>query len=101
MTFNKIKDIVRKDHRVSVYKSDKNSGVIGKVKYNACALSSGEILVELDHDDELTSNALCDVVKAFKEHPEAEFVYTDFAEVHASGASVKYEKDWGHGVWGL
>ena len=97
VTFNKIKEIAKKDHRVSVYKSDKNSGVIGDVKYRACALSEGDILVELDHDDELTSYALKEIVNAFDKNPEAGFVYTDFAEVHANGSPVSYGKNWGHG----
>jgi glycosyltransferase involved in cell wall biosynthesis len=97
VTFNKIKEIVNKDSRVSVYKSDKNSGVIGDVKYRACALSKGDILVELDHDDELTSYALKEIVDAFDDNPEAGFVYTDFAEVNADGSPIDYGKNWGHG----
>jgi len=97
ITFNKIKEITKKDHRVSVYKSDRNSGVIGDVKYRACALSKGAILVELDHDDELAKYALTEVVSAFDKNPEAGFVYTDFAEVHANGSPVSYGDNWGYG----
>ena len=41
------------DHRIRLIRPERHSGVIGEVKYNACALSRGDILVELDHDDAL------------------------------------------------
>jgi O-antigen biosynthesis protein len=52
---------------------------VGSRKKTAFADASGEILLELDHDDMLTANALAEVAKAF-EDPEIGFVYSDYAD---------------------
>jgi hypothetical protein len=76
----------------------RHSGKIGEVKRRACALSRGGILVELDHDDELTPNALTDVVEAFRQNPHAGFVYSDWAEVaEDSDAPLSYGDRWAFG----
>ena len=80
-TFQMLEGFARKDHRLRVIQGRKNIGVIGEVKYNACMATRGEILVELDHDDELTPNALSDVVTAARRYPDCGFLDSDFAEV--------------------
>jgi len=47
-----------KDPRVRRYRQDSRNGYIGSIKRYAAGLSTGEILVELDHDDELTPTCL-------------------------------------------
>jgi len=89
-TFNQINELSKKEHRISLYKSNKNCGNIGEMKYRACALAKGDILVELDHDDELMSNALELIVDAFKKYPEAGFAYTDWAELFDNGIPALY-----------
>lgn len=96
-TFPMLSSLANRDFRLKVFKESKHSGVIGHVKKMACGLSRGSILVELDHDDELTPKALEWVVNAFAEHPEAGFVYTDFAECTEDGNPVIYGKGWGLG----
>jgi len=59
---------------------DKNLGNIGRMKHYASGLCTGKYLVELDHDDLLTDNALAEVVKVFEADPELGFVYSNFAE---------------------
>jgi SAM-dependent methyltransferase len=39
-----------------------------------------EVLVELDHDDLLTPNALARLAAAFRDHPDVGFVYSDCAD---------------------
>ena len=80
-TFKLLTGLAKKDHRIQVFKPWEHSGVIGKVKNWACSLGKGQILVELDHDDELTDYALDYVVKGFEQFPEAGFLYTDCAEI--------------------
>ena len=87
----------REDHRVEVFKPREHSGVIGQVKNWACSLASGQILVEMDHDDELTDRALEWVVKGFGQFPEAGFLYTDCAEVYADGRNLTYRDGWAFG----
>ena len=95
VTFKMLCDLAQKDYRIRVYKSDRNSGVIGHVKRDACMLGRGDFLVELDHDDELTPIALEKVVAAYQKYPEAGFVYTDFAESFEDGTPVAYGAGWG------
>ncbi len=93
-TFKQLTEISKQDPRVQVFKSNKHYGNIGKLKKQACGLSSGEYLVELDHDDELTPNCLLDIVNAFSE-TKCGFVYTDFAEVFPDGSPFMYGDGWG------
>ena len=95
--FDMLKEIASGDIRVSVYKAHRHSGVIGEVKNNAAMMCRGDILVEMDHDDALTENALGDVVGAFNRFPEAGFVYTYFVEIGENGQSLTYNPGWGFG----
>jgi len=67
------------------------------VKRRACGAANGAILVELDHDDELTPDCLRWVVNARQAFPEAGFFYTDCAEIHEDGANHTYGGPWGMG----
>jgi hypothetical protein len=96
-TFKMLCNVAKKDHRIQVFKPWEHSGIIGKVKNWACSLGKGHILVELDHDDELTDYALDYVVKGFRQFPEAGFLYTDCAEIYENGTSHTYRKGWAFG----
>jgi glycosyltransferase involved in cell wall biosynthesis len=96
-TFKMLGSLARQDHRIGIFKSWEHSGIIGKVKNQACSLASGKILVELDHDDELTDYALDSVVHGFEQYPEAGFLYTDNAEVYEDGTSYTYRDGWAFG----
>jgi glycosyltransferase involved in cell wall biosynthesis len=72
------------DRRVRVVIDDDLAGV-GAAKSRACAEASGDILVELDHDDLLTTECLAAVVGAFDDHPEVGFVYSDWAHIGPDG----------------
>lgn len=95
-TFKLLSDLAKKDHRIEVFKPWEHSGIIGKVKNWACSLGKGHILVELDHDDQLTDYALDYVVKGFKQFPDAGFLYTDCAEV-LNGRCLTYRDGWAFG----
>lgn len=86
------------DPRVRRYRQDYRNGYIGATKRYAAGLCTGEILVEVDHDDELTSDCLEKIVNAFKQHPECGFAYGDCAEPYAkSNFSNWYGWDCGFG----
>lgn len=86
------------DPRVRRYRQDYRNGYIGATKRYAAGLCTGEILVEVDHDDELTSDCLERIVSAFRRHPECGFVYGDFAEPYVgSNDSNWYGWDCGFG----
>lgn len=80
-TFKRLTEIANTDHRVRVFKGTRNSGSIGDVKRCAAGLCRGQILVELDHDDELTMHCLHYIGKAFEKYPDAGFAYTHCSEV--------------------
>ncbi|MCA1065837.1 glycosyltransferase [Rossellomorea sp. AcN35-11] len=71
-----------KDPRVRCYRQDSRSGYIGAVKRYAASLCTGEILVEVDHDDELTPDCLQKIVDALTENPQCGFAYGDCSEVY-------------------
>jgi glycosyltransferase involved in cell wall biosynthesis len=96
-TFKMLSNLAKKDHRIQVFKPWEHSGIIGRIKNWACSLGNGRILVELDHDDELTDYALDYVVEGFKQFPEAGFLYTDCAEIYENGASHTYREGWAFG----
>lgn len=96
-TFEMLTKLSDEDYRVRVYRESRHTGVIGSLKKDACMLGRGQILVELDHDDELTPDALQHVVNAFQANEEIGFVYTDFAECFEDCAPVTYREGWGFG----
>ncbi len=97
-TLAMLKDIAAHEHRLSIHAMHRHSGMIGELKRRACMIARGEILVELDHDDELTPDALERVVRAFAQFPQAGFVYSDWTEVfEESGDCVNYGDSWAYG----
>lgn len=96
--------------RISIHRSHVHSGSIGQVKRRGFMVADGDILVELDHDDELTPDALELISKSFSENPDVGFVYSDWCEILPSGDSGRYPEGWAfgfgsdywsveHGVW--
>ena len=84
------------DPRVTVYRNCTNHGSIGFNKRSVAMACTGEYLVEVDHDDELTPDCLKCLWDAFEAYPEADFVYSDAIE-DIGGESVVYPEGWGWG----
>ena len=84
-------------YKLSVYRSHVHSGVIGKLKRQAFMVAEGDILVELDHDDELMPDALQKIHEQFQDS-EVGFVFSDWAEVFPDGTSKTYPEGWGRGI---
>jgi glycosyltransferase involved in cell wall biosynthesis len=70
---------------------------VGAAKRRACELANGEILVELDHDDVLSSDCLEAVVEAFDADPAAGFVYSNTAQILEDGSKdpVGFNEEFG------
>lgn len=84
-------------YRITVGKPNTAYGRgIGNAKKIAFSGGRGEILVELDHDDELMPDCLQEIFDAFQD-PEVGFVFSDWAEVLPSGEYFKYCSGWGLG----
>ncbi|HEU0190840.1 MAG TPA: glycosyltransferase family 2 protein [Mycobacterium sp.] len=86
---------IQGDYRVSVRRLEKPSGNIGELKGFLCSAASGDILLELDHDDVLTPNAVRMTVDAFAKHPECGVAYTNWAEQY-EGKQVFHEYNKGY-----
>lgn len=84
-------------YRIKMHRSHVHSGSIGAVKRKAFMVAEGEILVELDHDDELTPDCLEELDLAFRENPDAGFAYSDWCEILPNGTSGKYPEGWAFG----
>ena len=83
-----------KDSRIKVFTTTETRN-IGKLKRRACEMCSGDVLVEVDHDDLLSPEALSSLEIAFQDR-EIGFVYSDFVEfVDGTWESSTYSSDWG------
>lgn len=84
------------DARIKVLTNNDLQGV-GAAKRFACEQTTGEFLVELDHDDYLARRALAAVVEAFDARPEIGFVYSQFAQMNADGSRNDVRFNAAHG----
>jgi glycosyltransferase involved in cell wall biosynthesis len=82
--------------RLITHRTHTHSGSIGQVKRRGFMVAEGDILVELDHDDELTPEALALIAKEF-EAENVGFVYSDWTEILPDGQSGKYPDGWAFG----
>ncbi len=62
--------------KINVAFLGRNSGISGATNA-ALYLSTGEFVAMLDHDDELTPDALFEIVKALNDDPELDVIYSD------------------------
>jgi glycosyltransferase involved in cell wall biosynthesis len=81
-TFDQLQDMAAQDLRIRVFRAPAHSGSIGAMKRLATGCAVGDILVELDHDDHLHPDLFAWLAAAAKAHPDANFFYTDTAEMH-------------------
>lgn len=92
-----LSEIAHRDYRVRAYRGASHSGSIGETKRNCAGLCRGKILVELDHDDELTRWCLHYLLKAFQAFPDSGFAYTHCAEVNQHGPQPEYCQGFAYG----
>jgi GT2 family glycosyltransferase len=90
-----LEEYARRDARVRVQRRSANGGICAATA-DALAMSRGEIVAFLDHDDLLTPDALLEVVAAFEEAPDADLVYSDEDHVDADARplSPHLKPDW-------
>lgn len=78
------------DPRVKTFVLEVAPEWVGPLKRYACSRATGDVLLEMDHDDLLTPNAIEEVKKAFEENPECGFVYSN--TIHCDGAFGKVQR---------
>lgn len=83
------------DKRIRVVTSPHNRG-ISAASNNALSLATGEFVGFLDHDDELTLDALYEVVRLLNTQPDLDFIYTDEDKLTVDGRRVEpfFKPDW-------
>ena len=69
-------EYAQRDSRIRWKKLDENKGIAENTN-EALAMSQGEYIGLLDHDDLLAPNALYEVAKVLEKEPETEVLYTD------------------------
>ena len=98
-TYNILKEITEKDYRVKLHKIyPLSGGNVGLAKHRAATLGDGDWLVELDHDDALTSECLATCNDAILQYPDAGFLYSDVCEMYDDGEMKYYDHNWS-GNW--
>jgi GT2 family glycosyltransferase len=72
------------------------NGHICKASNSSLALAEGKFIGLLDHDDELASNALLEVVKALNITPNLDIIYSDedFIDLHGNRSNPHFKSDW-------
>ena len=95
----KIAEILNKfaeaDERIQVIFRPEN-GNISRATNSAAVLATGEFILLLDHDDELTPNALGEIALYLAEHPETDVLYTDDDKIDTEGKrfAPQFKPDW-------
>ncbi len=87
--------LARRDSRIRVTSLEAQSGI--SVATNAAfALSRGRYITFLDHDDELTKDALATVARTTSSSPGAEFIYSDEDKIGLGGERFDplFKPDW-------
>lgn len=83
-----IKSILAKysemDSRIKIKYLSKNLGISG-ASNEALSLATGEFIGLLDNDDELSIDALYEVVKLLDEKPKTDFIYSDEDKINLEG----------------
>lgn len=84
-----------RDERIRVVYRPEN-GHISAASNTALELANGEFTALLDHDDELTEDALYWVVNEINEHPDAAMFYSDEDKIDEKGkrSEPKFKPDW-------
>ena len=79
-----LKNWAAKDDRICIQFRTEN-GNISAATNSAAALATGDIILFLDNDDELTPDALGEVALYFANHPTTDFLYSDDDKIDTKG----------------
>ena len=85
----------KSDRRIKVSYGKKNRH-ISAASNEALKLATGEFVALLDNDDELSSDALYENVKALNKYPETDLLYSDEdkIDIHGSRIDPFFKPDW-------
>lgn len=88
-------EYARRDARIRTKRLPRNGGIVAASR-EALAMASGEYVAFLDHDDELTRDALLEVVSAMQRERDLDVVYSDEDKLDRRGRRVDpfFKPDW-------
>ncbi len=94
LTEEEIPKYIRINKKVFIYEAVENNTNIGAIKNAAFHLGTGDVLVEVDHDDMLSVDCLKDLEKAFQDE-KIGFVYSNSLTYHMKEEAVPHRHDHG------
>jgi len=80
----RLAELQASDPRIEVYRRPRNGGIV-EASNDALAMARGEFVVLLDHDDELSPDALAEVDAVIAREPLVDYVYSDEDKVTPDG----------------
>jgi glycosyltransferase involved in cell wall biosynthesis len=86
------------DPRIKIEVSPFESDSVGLLKRLACMQTTGEAILEVDHDDLITPDCLDKIAKAFRD-PEIGFVYSTNAKLSKDFRPYGDEYGWSYGTY--
>lgn len=90
-----VPNLLREDAKVKIYKLDNvQNKSIGYVKNKACNFATGDILVEVDHDDLITEDCLLELHNAYQDDSIG-FVFSNDAIYHMEDKFIPYDSAYG------
>ena len=89
-----IPEIIKSNEKVKIIRTDSTNRKIGMIKNQAFFAGTGDILVEVDHDDILTENCLEELYKAYQDESVG-FVYSDDAILHMKDEFIPFQAEHG------
>jgi glycosyltransferase involved in cell wall biosynthesis len=92
---HELKTLAQADKRIKIISLESNSGISHATNI-AVGRVSGDFIAFLDHDDELTPDALGEVVLAIRSNPNVDVIYTDQNKIDELGVVFEqfYKPDW-------
>ncbi len=90
-----LEKLAASDPRIKVTFREKN-GHISAASNSALELATGEFIALLDHDDELSPNALHEIVAQINVHPDSDLIYSDEDKIDEEGRRHEpyFKPDW-------
>lgn len=85
----------KENNKIKIKLLGKNKG-ISEASNEALSLATGDYVGFLDHDDELSADALYENTKLLNKHPEANLIYSDEDKISPEGKRIEpyFKPDW-------
>ena len=93
-TIDHIPDCIKVHPKVKIFRQESDNKNIGFIKNAAFNLGIGDVLVEVDHDDQITPDCLEELAKAYEDDTVG-FVFTDAAVLHMTDEFVPFNPAYG------